>query len=227
MPRLVSRRRTRTEGEEGIAPMIKSILKWVLAALTVGVLLAACTHREVVTHGEFLGLKIGETKAEVFLRLVEKTNVSSVSPRVTDDFVVNRDNIGDLSKLANHQAFVVAGPKTGNLVYIADGKIAKFRVSYAGWQMETVSVGDSLEAALPAIKDYLLNNEGAHVFPTIKDERSVLVGEGVSIADNPEFTWLMQFDRWFFNENDRYTGTELYFSDGRLTKIYFRNAFRG
>jgi len=210
--------------------MIKSILKWTLAVLTAGVLLAACTdptYRKVVTHGEYLGLQIGETKAEVFLRLVGKSNVTSISPRVTEDFVVDLGNIGDLYKLANYQAFIVAGPKTGNLVYITDGKISKLRVSYAGWQMETVSVGDSLEAALSAIRDYLSNNEGEHVFATIKNERSVYVREGASIVDNPEFTWIMQFDRWFFFENDRFTGTDLYFTDGRLTKIDFRNAFMG
>lgn len=211
--------------------MIKSILKWTLVGLTASVFLAAVVlyfaHHRVVTRGEFLGLKIGETKEEVFFRLVDKPNVSSVSARVTEYLVINWNNTDDLSKLTDHQAFVVQGPKTRVRVYVTEGYISEISPSSAGWQMETVAVGDPIDAAFPLIKEYLLNEPNTQVFTTIQDRGDVLVQEGISVIDNPEFAWLRQFDRWFFIEDDRHTAINLYFADGHLTKIDYKNYFVG
>ena len=211
--------------------MIKSIVKWTFVALTASVILASMAlyfaHHRVVTRGEFLGLKIGETKEEVFLKLVDKQNVTSVSPEVTEDLVVNRNNIDDLSKLAGHQAFIVRGPKTSVRVYVTSGYISEISSATAGWQMESVAVGVRVDAVFPIIKNYILNEPNGRVFATIKNSREVLVVEGVAAIGNPEFAWLRQFDRWAFFENDRHTAINLYFADGHLTKIDYKNYFAG
>ena len=164
--------------------MIKSILKWTLVGLTASVFLAAVvlyfTHHRVVTRGEFLGLKIGETKEEVFLKLVDKQNVTGISPEVTEDLVVNRNNIDDLSKLAGHQAFIVKGLKTSVRVYVTSGYISEISPATAGWQMESVAVGVRVDAVFPIIKNYILNEPNGRVFATIKNSREVLVVEGVA-----------------------------------------------
>ena len=175
-------------------PLIKSILKWTLAVLAVSVISAAVVlyfaHHRVVTRGEFLDLKIGETKEEVFLRLVGKLNVTTVAAMVIEDLIVNRANTNHLSKLADHEAFVVQGPKTHVRVYVTDSYISEIKPAYTGWQMDTVTVGDPIETAFPVIKEYLLKTPHSQVFTTIQDRGWVSVKEGVSVIDNPEFAWL-------------------------------------
>ena len=134
-------------------------------------------------------------------------------------------NTDDLSKLADHEAFVVFGHKTHVRVYVTDGCISDMSVSDAGWQMESVAVGDPLEAAFPVIKEHLLNEPYSHVFTTIQDRGYVSVKEGVSVIDNPEFARLRQYDRWFFFGEERFTYIEIYFTDDRLTKIDFTDNF--
>ena len=211
--------------------LIRSILKWAVVALTAGVLLAMLAlyfaHHKVVTSGEFRGLKIGETKEEVFLRLVDKPNVSAVSAMVTEYLSITRANTDDLRKLADHEAFVVFAHKTHVRVYVTDGYISDISTSDAGWEMESVAVGDPIDAAFPVIEKFLLNEPNSRVFTTIQDRGNVSVEKGVSIIDNPEFDWLRQYDHWGFSENVGYTYTNLYFTDAHLTKIVYKNYFVG
>lgn len=82
---------------------------FILAILTV-ILFAYRQHHRVVIEGTFLGLTIGESKTQVFENLVERPDVSAISPRVPAYYVTS-ENITELSRLSSIPAFVIDGPR--------------------------------------------------------------------------------------------------------------------
>jgi hypothetical protein len=206
----------------------RRVFRWlVILALCVAAAFAAYrAHYREVVRGSILGLTIGDPKEEVLADLQARGDVNYVSADVPY-FVVTHRNIDALVRLRSTPDFLVQGPNMQVKVRSKGGAIDYY--SHMGVGTALSEHPETLEALLPQLRDYLLEEPGAGIIPIAN-----AVGDGNSdsvqiippdAVPEKRIRWLMKFDQWFFKLEDRWVFVELFFENERLAKIIYQNNF--
>jgi len=197
----------------------------ILVLGTIAILLYRA-HYRVVTSGSLSGFEIGLSKEEVLSMLLARADVSAVQVRVPS-FRVSAGNIGDLDGLEDVSAFLIQSPELQVTVYNDRGAIIRYRHQGVGSEMRDRPEG--LGDLLPVLRDFLVTTPEASV---------ISVPRGVGMTNKVQLSlhgreppteemrrWLFSYDQWAFVEDDRWTFYKVFFADGKLVRIEFRNDF--
>ena len=182
----------------------------------------------ITTDGEFRGLVIGQSKQQIFNELVSRPDVLTVWPSTVSRDYINRDNIDDITVLADADMLVISGLGVSINVQLDNQEIWEIEaVTTTSRQVLEALPTDDINMFLDVLRVFVLDGtvDGVQSVPRKNPNNDkAVVSTTVEPNANTEIDleWLFSYDRWDFTEKNKGTQSILIFSDGVLKNIEYR-----
>lgn len=198
-----------------------------VCVLIVGMTLAISGCEKVIDTGGFRSLRIGQTKDNVLVKLIEDPKILGVEPVLRNYIAVTRESLDRLQEILDSPGLILRGPINNNgimgtmSVRIEFNEIGIVKHVESGGSLEGETfgfvVGQSRVRAMEIMANMLEINPKFHVFNFLPTADLVILSELTS----KDSEYLKRFDNWAYHTKGEYSKTTLNFDQGHLSKIIY------